>query len=255
MKYPGEIYEESERKILKECVHTRNKHIELEERYEKLVSRRASKIDLSALEKALRKKDVIEEEAKQAEETESYETFRVENTEADTEKAACEHKQEETDILITESEPEVSEEPKSGEEPVSEKEATFEEILELQKKIKSRMEAQRNEDFYKLFFDDEKATENEQYLMYNEPVLTKYVSEGPEVEVEDQEIVSVEVDEIILPEKDGIGIVFAVPIENKDAENEKKEVSIKKSAMGIVMAVAVLIIGALLIYSMWPAGI
>ncbi|MBE6020238.1 MAG: hypothetical protein E7228_00655 [Clostridiales bacterium] len=249
MKYPGEIYEESERKILKECVHTRNKHIEIEERYEKLVERKSSKIDLSALERVLRKKDSDEEGIKTTEDA----VF-----------SDCEQANPEEAGLNAEEEFEVEKdtegdnicEIKAADE--EEETVSFGDILELQKRIKSRVTALSDEDFLKLFFGDEKTTRCEQYLLYNEPVLAKCTAaeEEPEEDLNEyEEIVSVEVDEIILPEKDGIGTVFAVPLENKEVRSQKQEVNMKKSALGIVMAVAVLIIGALLIYSMWPAGV
>lgn len=260
MEQLAEIYEEGGRKLLKECVHTRNKHIELEERYEKLVSRKASPIDMSALEGVLRKKG----EEKASEITVEKESAEIDNEPAEEESAENVEKSEQ---LIEDAEKES--EPLK-EEPARENEDdSFEVIIELQKKIISRINAYREEDFFESFFTEK--TESAEYLQYKAPRITKLNAEGSFGTAEDfesgneaaeeavseiseeEEIISVEVDEIIMPEKEGLGTVFAVPLENKAGKDEKNESGIRKSAAGIVLAVAVLIAGAIMIYYMWPS--
>ena len=227
MKYPSEIHEGTERKILRECAYTRNKHIEIEERYEKLVSRKASKIDLSALENVLRKKEKIKE--------------------AEPEKHTDE-----------------PEKKKLSEKP---KEVTFDEILKLQASMMNRMAEQSSSDFCGSLFDDEKSTDKKSYPVYNEPLIIKKPAEaageealeeaGEDLGAEDvtEEIEAVEVEEIILPEDaEGVGLVFVTPIENQEVKETPAaaETGLKKSVGAMILAAAVLVGGVLLVCMIWP---
>lgn len=222
MRYPSEMREENERKLLKECAYTRNKHIEIEQRYEKLVSRKSLKIDLLALESVLRKKE-------------------------DNNKAAAEES--------------------AGKNPPAEKadkkETEFKEIINIHTDIIHRKAKNNRDDFYENILKKDDLQDKSLYPEYNEPVLMKEMpeiisEEVPEEEVcfdegaaSDDEIEVVEVDKIILPEE-GVGRVFAVPFENKEAKQSAPKESVKKNIGTVVLAAAVLIGGVFLICYIWP---
>ena len=248
MKYPSEVHEDTERKLLRECTHTRNKHIEIEERYKRLVSRKSSKIDLAALESVLRKKEETpKEEAPNVSEpaAEEAEQEPVEEKTAQPPVEETDQDKDQENVEISPEEPAV--EPEI--EPLDEsREVSFEEILKLQASMMARMAELRSPDFYKHFFGDEHIAEM---------VLDKDETEAEPENTSEDRIESVEVEEIILPEDDeGLGLVFATPVENKEARDAVTETghNMKKSAVAIALAAAVLVGGVLLVCSMWPVG-
>ena len=284
--HPLDKYEENDgKKILKECVHTRNRHIELETRYEKLVSRKSSGINLEEIEAAMREEESDPSEENGVEENvcrqNTGETGESENGVSGTdcgdgnsdEDADTGTAEEDNNLQPDEKREEIIYEPGSENDTVS-----FEEIIKIQKSILERI-SERSREELETFLFGPSVEDSGDYPEYTGAELKKIytfqeddIREAPLCEEDEPEaegeqfpgeenpedrIISVAVDEIILPEDSdhGLGIVYASPLKNEKYREKDKPHSAGKSILGIVLAEAVLVAGVLLVYNIWPAGI
>ncbi|MDO4481225.1 MAG: hypothetical protein Q4C14_00635 [Bacillota bacterium] len=255
-------YEENDRrKILKECAHTRNRHIEIEARYEKLVGRRSRGINPAELEAALRG-------------TEEKEDFDIDQSRPESREKNCSYDEKsgrigEESAASYETVPDsgacqncVSEETaeavvKAETEGAGKEQADFEEILNIQKSILKRI-SEVGSDGLEAFLFGEAAVTCGDYPSYAEPKIKKLCPEAAPDESEEQTeaVISVEADEIIMPnENEGLGVVYASPLVNEKYREKEEKHSPWKSLIGIALAAAVLVIGALAVYYIWPSGI
>lgn len=207
--YPLDKYEENDRrKILKECAHTRNKHIEIEARYEKLVSRRSPAINPEELEAALRgsggaeisvhnqsrknTKAIEEKEALRGSSCIPEDGEKIRPHEASTADVSADRGEAETDTagapgtgygaethdaleaVSDEKDAEAGTEEETGEEHGKEQ-VTFEEILNIQKSILKRISKSSEELEAFLFGADAKNCGD--YPVYAEPKIKKLCQE------------------------------------------------------------------------------